>query len=198
MKQESAQDIALMRYSMISPLIVGLPDEYRSKEAYFRAASARGALHPNGSFIAPDLRRKRVFHVEHGGTPQLVTLDADVLDTPDRGALAIETARVHVEEYRVALELREVDARGKNTGAVAVKSARVDDKIFCHSSKNRGRHFSFKGSTVPVGHSSKKGFCSGRRTRTADLEGMNLASCLPALSRDIVAEAGIEPATLRE
>lgn len=53
MKQELAQDIALMRYSMISPLIVGLPDEYKSKEAYFRAASARGALHPNGSFIHP-------------------------------------------------------------------------------------------------------------------------------------------------
>ena len=53
MKQELAQDIALMRYSMISPLIVGLPDEYRSKEAYFRAASARGALHPNGFFIHP-------------------------------------------------------------------------------------------------------------------------------------------------
>ena len=53
MKQELAQDIALMRYSMISPLIVGLPDEYRSKAAYFRAASARGALHPNGSFIHP-------------------------------------------------------------------------------------------------------------------------------------------------
>lgn len=32
MKQELAQDIALMRYSMISPLIVGLPDEYKSKE----------------------------------------------------------------------------------------------------------------------------------------------------------------------
>ena len=57
MKQELAQDIALMRYSMISPLIVGLPDEYRSKEAYFRAASARGALpskrilHPSGTDI---------------------------------------------------------------------------------------------------------------------------------------------------
>lgn len=53
MKQELAQNIALMRYSMISPLIVGLPDEYKSKEAYFRAASARGALHPNGTFIHP-------------------------------------------------------------------------------------------------------------------------------------------------
>ena len=36
MKQELAQDIALMRYSMISPLIVGLPDEYKSKEACTR------------------------------------------------------------------------------------------------------------------------------------------------------------------
>jgi hypothetical protein len=45
MKQELAQDVALMRYSMISPLIVGLPEEFKTKEAFFRAASARGALH---------------------------------------------------------------------------------------------------------------------------------------------------------
>ena len=42
MKQELAQDIALMRYSMISPLIVGLPDAYKSKEAYFRARTEDG------------------------------------------------------------------------------------------------------------------------------------------------------------
>ena len=41
MKQELAQDIALMRYSMISPLIVGLPDEYRSKEACHRNTQQR-------------------------------------------------------------------------------------------------------------------------------------------------------------
>lgn len=53
MKHDLAQDIALMRYSMISPLIIGLPNEYDSKEAYFRAASERGAIHPNGSTIHP-------------------------------------------------------------------------------------------------------------------------------------------------
>ena len=53
MKQELAQDIALMRYSIISPLIVGLPEEYDSKEAYFRAASKRGTLHPNGTTVHP-------------------------------------------------------------------------------------------------------------------------------------------------
>ena len=53
MKHDLAQDIALMRYSLISPLIIGLPNEYDSKEAYFRAASERGAIHPNGSTIHP-------------------------------------------------------------------------------------------------------------------------------------------------
>ena len=53
MKHDLAQDIALMRYAMISPLIIGLPNEYDSKEAYFRAASERGAIHPNGSTIHP-------------------------------------------------------------------------------------------------------------------------------------------------
>lgn len=46
MKHDLAQDIALMRYAMISPLIIGLPNEYDSKEAYFRAASEREAIHP--------------------------------------------------------------------------------------------------------------------------------------------------------
>ena len=32
MKHDLAQDIALMRYSMISPLIIVLPNEYDSKE----------------------------------------------------------------------------------------------------------------------------------------------------------------------
>ena len=53
MKQELAQDIALMRYSTIAPLITGLPEEYPSNEAYYRAASERGVLHPNGKIVHP-------------------------------------------------------------------------------------------------------------------------------------------------
>ena len=69
MKQELAQDIALMRYSMISPLIVGLPEEFKTKEAFFRAASARGALHPNGPFIhpAPTSIKRRCRHYQKNG-----------------------------------------------------------------------------------------------------------------------------------
>ena len=69
MKQELAQDVALMRHSMISPLIVGLPEEFKTKEAYFRAASARGALHPNGPFIhpAPTSIKRRCRHCQKNG-----------------------------------------------------------------------------------------------------------------------------------
>lgn len=103
MKQELAQDIALMRYSMISPLIVGLPDEYRSKDAYFRAASARGALHPNGSFIhpAPTSIKRWYQHYQKNGFDALlpsmlsVKLDAPApcrLDAPDLDLICYASA----------------------------------------------------------------------------------------------------------
>ena len=49
MDQQKQQDIALMRYSAIAPLISGLSDEYESLEAFYRHASAKGVLHPDGT-----------------------------------------------------------------------------------------------------------------------------------------------------
>lgn len=49
MDQEKMQDIALMRYSAISPLIAGLHDEYSSLEAFFRDVSTKGIKAPDGS-----------------------------------------------------------------------------------------------------------------------------------------------------
>ncbi len=49
MKQDTAHAIALMRYSVISPLISGLSDQYASNEAFFRDASDKGVLTPDGS-----------------------------------------------------------------------------------------------------------------------------------------------------
>lgn len=91
MKQELAQDIALMRYSIISPLIVGLPDEYRSKEAYFRAASARGALHPNGSFIhpAPTSIKRWYQHYQKNGFDALSLPAAATRELPERSTLTL-------------------------------------------------------------------------------------------------------------
>lgn len=49
MDQERRQSIALMRYSVIAPLITGLSDEYGSLEAFYRNASAKGVTHPDGT-----------------------------------------------------------------------------------------------------------------------------------------------------
>lgn len=49
MDQQKQHDIALMRYSVISPLITGLSDDYSSLEAFYRDASAKGVTHPDGS-----------------------------------------------------------------------------------------------------------------------------------------------------
>lgn len=55
MTQEQRQNIALMRYSVIAPLITGIDDEYVSLEAFFRAASAKGVTTPDGvvRYFAP-------------------------------------------------------------------------------------------------------------------------------------------------
>ncbi|MFQ6822827.1 MAG: hypothetical protein ACLRTZ_16250 [Agathobacter sp.] len=44
MDQEKQHDIALMRYSVISPVISGLPETYSSLEAFYRDASKKEPL----------------------------------------------------------------------------------------------------------------------------------------------------------
>lgn len=48
MNQEKMQSIALMRYSAIAPLISGTGNYYASYDAFFRAVSDKGILHPDG------------------------------------------------------------------------------------------------------------------------------------------------------
>jgi len=49
MDQEKQQDIALMRYSAIAPLITGLPEDYSSMDAFFRDVSIKGVASPDGT-----------------------------------------------------------------------------------------------------------------------------------------------------
>jgi len=49
MDHEKQQDIALMRYSAIAPLVTGLQDEYSTLEAFFRDASIKGVTSPDGT-----------------------------------------------------------------------------------------------------------------------------------------------------
>ena len=48
MKQEKQQEIALMRYRTIAPLITGLDENYPSKSAFYMEISAKGILGPDG------------------------------------------------------------------------------------------------------------------------------------------------------
>lgn len=48
MDQDKRQDIALMRYSVISPLITGTLPDGQSKEAFFRDVSRKGMKGPDG------------------------------------------------------------------------------------------------------------------------------------------------------
>ena len=48
MKLEKQQEIALMRYRTIAPLIAGLDENYPSKSAFYTEISAKGILGPDG------------------------------------------------------------------------------------------------------------------------------------------------------
>lgn len=48
MDQDRKQEIALMRYSAISPLIAGVQDDYPSLNAYYRSVAAKGITAPDG------------------------------------------------------------------------------------------------------------------------------------------------------
>lgn len=49
MTQEKKHDIALMRYSVIAPIITGLQEDYPSLDAFYRDAEKRGVVFPDGS-----------------------------------------------------------------------------------------------------------------------------------------------------
>lgn len=49
MDQEKQHDIALMRYSVISPIISGLQENYSSLEAFYRDAARKGIIAPDGT-----------------------------------------------------------------------------------------------------------------------------------------------------
>ena len=48
MKQEQKQEIALMRYAAIAPLVAGLDESYPSQNAFYEEAAAKGIPGPDG------------------------------------------------------------------------------------------------------------------------------------------------------
>jgi len=74
MDQEKKNAIALMRYSVIAPLITGLSDDYDSMTAFFNAASAKGIMHPDGTVkhYAPGTIEKWYRNYKEGGFDTLL------------------------------------------------------------------------------------------------------------------------------
>lgn len=74
MNQEKMQNIALMRYSAIAPLITGLQDEYTSLDAFYRAASLKGVTAPDGTLrhYAPATIEKWYRKYQKGGFDSLL------------------------------------------------------------------------------------------------------------------------------
>ena len=84
MDQERKQAIALMRYSVIAPLVTGLSDEYNSLTAFYDAASIKGVTHPNGTLkhYAPTTIEKWFLNYKKHGFDGLIPAGRDDLGKP--------------------------------------------------------------------------------------------------------------------
>jgi len=74
MDQEKKNAIALIRYSVIAPLITGLSDDYDSLTAFFNAASVKGVILPDGTIkhYAPATIEKWYRNYKDGGFDSLL------------------------------------------------------------------------------------------------------------------------------
>lgn len=74
MEQEKKQQIALMRYAAIAPLITGTQDNFNSLSAFFRDASAKGSLMPDGTIhhYAPGTYEKWYYMYKKDGFDALI------------------------------------------------------------------------------------------------------------------------------
>jgi putative transposase len=84
MDQQKKHDLALMRYSVIAPLITGLSDDYTSLEAFYRDASARGVIHPDGfvKHYAPGTIEKWYRNYKQDGFDALIPTSRTDLGVP--------------------------------------------------------------------------------------------------------------------
>lgn len=74
MTDEKKQQIALMRYAAITPLVTGQAGDYPSDRAFFEAASAKGSLMPDGrvQHYAPSTIARWYLNYRKGGFDALL------------------------------------------------------------------------------------------------------------------------------
>ena len=74
MEQDKKHEVALLRYSVIAPLITGMQEDYPSLSAFFRDASLKGITAPDGSVrkYAPDTIENWYRAYKSGGFDALI------------------------------------------------------------------------------------------------------------------------------
>lgn len=74
MTQDKKHDIALMRYSVISPIITGLSENYSSLDAFYRDASQKGVVSPDGTVkhFSPSTIERWYRNYKKGGFDALI------------------------------------------------------------------------------------------------------------------------------
>ena len=84
MDQNKKQDVALKKYSLIAPVINGLPDEYPSLSAYFRDASTREIISTDGTkrMYSPGTIQKWYYSYKEGGFDALLPSSRSDLGIP--------------------------------------------------------------------------------------------------------------------
>lgn len=84
MDKKRQRDIALMRYSAVASLLIGLPEEYPSKAAYFRDVSEKGVKAPDGTikYYAPGTVKGWYRKYKSGGFDALLPLGRSDIGKP--------------------------------------------------------------------------------------------------------------------
>jgi len=92
MDQEKKNAIALMRYSVIAPLISGLADDYSSLTAFFNDVSAKGVVLPNGTrkHYAPNTIEKWYRGYKAGGFDSLIPTGRSDIGKPRKLDLELQ------------------------------------------------------------------------------------------------------------
>ena len=121
MDQERKQDIALMRYSAISPLLTGLSEDYPSQSAYFQEVSRKGITAPDGRtrHYAPKTICKWYNAYRHGGFDALLPTGRSDLGRPRKIDDGLQEQIRHLKENYPRMTAAAIFRQLKDNGSIA-------------------------------------------------------------------------------
>ena len=120
MDKERKQDIALMRYSAIAPLITGLKEDYPSLKAFFRDVSAKGVTAPDGTLrhFAPVTIERWYRSYKQGGFETLLPAGRNDAGKPRRLDDALQEQIRHLKACYPRMSAAAIFRQLKDDGSI--------------------------------------------------------------------------------